>query len=167
MLEIVEYPNKILRQKSRKVKDVLNPEIQQLIFELTETMKKADGIGLAAPQIGKNWRILAVNSKDGSLVIINPRIVWRSFFKKSAFEEGCLSFPGIFGLVKRSKWVKLRYLDKDGRLQKLKAEGLLATVLQHEIDHLKGVLFIDRIIKYSKGQSRAEGLMEQAKFEER
>lgn len=167
MLEIVKYPNKILRQRTKKATNVSNPEIQKLISQMTETMRTANGIGLAAPQVGQNLKILVVKTKDGPEVFINPRVTWRSFLKKNVAEEGCLSFPEIFGSVRRFVWIKLRYLDKDGQLCKIKAQGLFATALQHELDHLKGILFIDKVVKYTRGGDKVKELIKQAKFNER
>ncbi|MBU1037004.1 peptide deformylase [Patescibacteria group bacterium] len=169
MLKIVEYPHKMLRKRCQKlkVKDIQDPQIQELFSEMKETMVKKDGIGLAAPQVDKNLRLLVVNLKDGPSVFINPRIYWKSFFKRNIVEEGCLSFPEIFGLVKRLAWIYVSYFDQQGKFQLLKAEGLLARVLLHEIDHLNGVLFIDKIIKYTKGEDKIKKLKEQAKSNER
>ena len=161
MLEIVKYPNKILRQRARKIKDVLRPEIQALIRELAETMLASDGLGLAANQVGRDIRILAVNTKEGPKVFINPFIYFRSF-KKEVGEEGCLSFPGVFGLIKRSQKARLFYRDEKGKMRHLKAGGLLAKVLQHEIDHLNGVLFIDKMVKYTKGEEQVKEWQQQA-----
>lgn len=166
MLEIVKYPKKILRQKSRKVKDILRPEIQKFIGELAEIMQKADGLGLAANQVNQDIRILAVNAKDGPKVFINPFVYLRSF-KKDTGEEGCLSFPGVFGLIKRPLKVRLFYRDEKGKLRHLKASGLLARVLQHEIDHLNGVLFIDKMIKYVQGEEKIKEWRQQANADEK
>lgn len=165
MLEIVKYPQRILRQKSRKVKGILRPEIQAFVRELAETMLASDGLGLAANQVNQNIRILAVNTKAGPQVFINPFIYFRSF-KREAGEEGCLSFPGVFGLIKRSQRVRLFYCDEKGKIRHLKASGLLARVLQHETDHLNGVLFIDKVVKYIKGEEQVKEWMSQAKADE-
>lgn len=143
MLNIVTNPNPILRQKAKTIADVLTSEIQALIPEMVETMVKKDGIGLAAPQIGQSIRLIAIRYKDNDLVMINPIIIKKSLLKEWD-EEGCLSVPKIFGLVKRCKKVTVKYLDADGKPQKLSGEGLLARVIQHEIDHLDGILFIDK-----------------------
>ena len=166
-MNIIEYPNKILRQKTKKVTDISDAKFQQFLKEMTETMLKEDGIGLAAPQVNSTLRVTVIKMKDGAEVMINPKICWKALIKKSVMDEGCLSFPGIFGFVKRPLWVTVKYQDKDGNLKKLKAEGLLATVVQHELDHLKGILFIDKIFKYSKGEKKAKELKKQAKLDER
>ena len=112
-------------------------------------MLKEDGIGIAAPQVAKSIQMIVVNHKDGPLVLINPKVKSKSMRIEIA-EEGCLSVPGIFGLVKRSKKAKVEALDKDGKNVEIKAEGILARVLLHEIDHLKGILFIDKVIKKTR-----------------
>lgn len=161
MFNIVKYPNKILRQKSRKVKDILNAEIQQFIKELGETMLAADGLGLAANQVDRDLRILIVNLQGQPKVFINPVIYLKSW-KKEIGEEGCLSFPGVYALIKRSLVIHLFYQDEQGRWRHLKAKGLLARVLQHEIDHLNGVLFIDKTVKYAKGEEKIKELEQSA-----
>lgn len=167
MLEIIKYPNLLLRRRAKKVMNILAPEIQELISAMIATMKNAGGIGLAAPQIKQSLRIIVINAKNGPRVLINPKVVWKSFFKKIIFEEGCLSFPEIFGLVRRYRWVILKYQDQDGQLQKIKAQGLLTTVIQHELDHLYGILFIDKVFKYTKGEDKIKELIKQANYKER
>lgn len=110
---------------------------------MTKTMLKTDGVGLAAPQIGKNIRLAVINSKDGVFCLINPKLTKKSWAHELA-QEGCLSIPGVFGQVKRHKKISLIYYDGDGKKIKLTATGLMARVIQHEIDHLDGVLFIDK-----------------------
>lgn len=143
MLNIITIPNPLLRQKSLIIKDPLAQEIQDLLPEMTETMIKKDGVGLAAPQIGLNIRLIVVRHKDNDIIMINPEILKKSLFKEWD-EEGCLSVPGVFGQVKRHKKLTVRYLDSDGKSQQLEAEGFFARVIQHEVDHLNGVLFIDK-----------------------
>jgi len=166
-MKIIEYPNGILRQKAKKVIDIANPDFQQFLKEMTETMLKEDGIGLAAPQVNSNLRVAVIKMKDGVEIMINPKICWKPLFKKNTADEGCLSFPGIYGLVKRPVWVSLKYYNQAGQRKKIRAKGLLATVIQHEFDHLNGVLFIDKIFKYSKGEKKANELIKQAKLNER
>ncbi|MBI5765813.1 peptide deformylase [Candidatus Falkowbacteria bacterium] len=146
MLKIITQPNPILRKKSRAVKDILTQKIQELIPQMAETMVNHDGVGLAAPQIGKNIRLITVNHKDRVLAIINPKIARKSFIKEWC-EEGCLSVPDKFGEVKRSKSIIIEYFDEKNNQKILKAPGLLARVIQHEIDHLDGILFIDKARK--------------------
>lgn len=166
MLEIVKYPSKILRQRSKKVADVKSPAVQSFINDLKETMTLNNGLGLAANQVNKDWQILAVSHKNGPKVFINPVVIWKSI-KKNVMEEGCLSFPGVFGLVRRSKKAWAIYRDESGRLRFVKADGLLAQVLQHEIDHIRGVLFIDKMLEYTKGENKVKEWLAQAKDDER
>lgn len=150
-MPIIKYPNKILRAKTHKIKDALDPEIQSLIKKMLATMRKSGGLGLAAPQAGKSVR-LCIIEKPGEIkddpstlyILINPKITAYSKDKKT-IEEGCLSFPGKFYAILRPSSVKIRYLDETGKSVKMKAKGILARALQHEIDHLDGILFIDRL----------------------
>lgn len=143
MLKIIINPNPILRKKSQNVTDVLSDKIQKLIPEMIETMKAKDGVGLAAPQVGENIRLLVVGYKDKDLAIINPKILKKSILKEWD-EEGCLSIPNKYGQVRRHKNITLKYLNEKGEEETLKANGLLARIIQHEIDHLDGILFIDK-----------------------
>ncbi len=135
-----------LRQKAQLVKDVLTPEVQELICDMRETMHKYKGIGLAAPQVGHLLRIVVVSDGANELAVINPKI--ERFSKNTVvLEEGCLSLPKLFKAVERPEKVTVSGLDQGGNSIKIKAEGWMARVLQHEIDHLEGVLFIDIINK--------------------
>lgn len=142
-MKILTYPNPILKKRAKKVKNPLDPQIQKLIRDMKNSLIEADGAGLAAPQIGESARICVIQSEGNIFAIINPKITAYSRDKETN-EEGCLSFPGKFIPVKRSKKVKVRYEDEMGKEMKVKAEGLLARIFQHEIDHLNGVLFIER-----------------------
>ena len=141
--KILAYPNKILRKKSFEIKKITE-ETKKLAGELKEIMMKKDGIGLAAPQIGESKRLISVFFKGKPQVFLNPRIARKSR-KTEVMEEGCLSFPGLFLKIRRAKDVDLEFINLNGEKIKLKAEGLSARVFQHEIDHLDGILFIDRI----------------------
>lgn len=145
---IILYPNSILRQKAKKIEavNIQSPEIQALIFDMLKIMKEHDGVGLAAPQVGQSLRLCTIKFEGKTYVLINPKIKSKSW-RKVVAEEGCLSFPGKFILVKRHMKVKVAAFDKKGKEFVLKADGLLARALQHEIDHLDGILFIDREIK--------------------
>jgi peptide deformylase len=140
---MILHPNPILRQKAASISDALAPEIQSLIPQMIEAMKGHRGIGLAAPQIGQSIRLIIVNHQDGPIAMINPIITKKSLLKKWD-EEGCLSIPGVYGEVKRHQKVSVTYTDKTGASQTLDAEGLLARIVQHEIDHIDGILFIDK-----------------------
>ncbi|HAM87981.1 MAG: Peptide deformylase [Candidatus Falkowbacteria bacterium GW2011_GWC2_38_22] len=148
LLNIITHPNEILREKSVVIKktDILKLEMKKLCEDMTLTMLEKDGVGLAAPQIGKNIRLAVVNTKSGPLHIFNPEIVKFSWTKEWG-EEGCLSVPGVFGQVKRSKTIICNYTDKEGAPQSIEVSGLMARVFQHEIDHLDGILFIDKAKK--------------------
>lgn len=143
-LKIHTYPDDILRKKTAKIKDPLSKEIQELIPQMFDAMHASNGLGLAAPQVGKDLRLCIIEEDGVQYVLINPQITAQSK-KTILMEEGCLSFPKQFMLIKRPEEVKVRYLDKDGKACKIKAQGLLARAFQHEIDHLDGKLIIDRV----------------------
>lgn len=142
-LKIFKYPAKILRQKTDAVSDPLNPQIQELIGKMTAAMQSEQGLGLAAPQVGKSLKLCLVNDEGEILVLINPKITAFSK-KKIIINEGCLSFPGKFCRIERPEKIKVRYLDAKGQKNKLKALGITARAIQHEIDHLNGILLIDK-----------------------
>ncbi len=148
-MEIIKYPNPILEKKTKKVKNPIDPEIQELAKQMLATLEEAEGAGLAAPQIGKSLRLCVIQFNGDSFVLINPKITSYSRDKEIC-EEGCLSFPGNWLQVKRSERVKVRYTDETGKEIKAKAEGLFARIIQHEIDHLDGILFIERAAKAKK-----------------
>jgi len=150
---ILTEPNKILRQKSILVKKV-NKEIQTLMDDMLETMYAAPGIGLAAIQIGVPKKIIVLDiardyESKKPMYFINPEIV-SSSKNKVAYEEGCLSVPGQFAEIERPEQCHIKYLDYNGQKKELNAQGLLATCIQHEMDHLKGILFIDYLSKFKK-----------------
>jgi peptide deformylase len=146
LLEIRKNPDPILREKTVKIKDPLAPEIQELILNMAETMHKAEGLGLAANQVGFNLKLCIIENEGKIYVLINPKITAKSR-KKTFSDEGCLSFPGVFLQIARSSEVQVRFLDQTGKPQKIKAADLFARAIQHELDHLDGVLFIDRLKK--------------------
>ena len=151
--KILVEPNKLLREVSRPIKEV-NKEIQSLMDDMLETMYSANGIGLAAIQIGvpKNLIVIDLMTKEkkkNPMFFVNPKIVKKST-KMSKYEEGCLSIPNLFAEVQRPSECEVEYLDYEGRKKILKASGLLATCIQHEIDHLKGILFIDYLSKLKR-----------------
>jgi len=148
-LEIRKYGDEVLRQKTKKIKDPLAKDVQELILSMLETMRSANGLGLAAPQIGKNLRLCVIEENNETYVLINPRITAKSK-KRILAEEGCLSFPGEFFQISRPEEVQVRYIDEKGTARKIKTGGLLGRALQHEIDHLDGILIIDRIKKARK-----------------
>ncbi|MCP4318395.1 MAG: peptide deformylase [Hyphomicrobiales bacterium] len=141
-------PDPILRAKSDPIERV-DEDVRKLADDMLETMYDAPGIGLAAIQVGIPRRMLVIDcskeeEEDAPLVFINPQIV-ASSDDRSAYEEGCLSIPDYYAEVERPAYVTVDYLDREGKQRQIEAEGLLATCLQHEIDHLNGVLFIDHI----------------------
>jgi len=151
--EIVKLPDKRLRLKSEPVKRI-DSSIRKLVEDLFETMYEAPGIGLAAIQIGVPKRVVTMDlsKKEDDhkpQVFINPEVTWKSK-ETSKYEEGCLSIPEYYEEVERPAQVKVKYLDLEGEEQELEASGLLATCLQHEIDHTNGVLFIDHISKLKR-----------------
>jgi peptide deformylase len=166
--EIIILPDKRLRLVSAPAKSI-DPELRLLIDDMFETMYEAPGIGLAAIQIGVPKRVIVMDlaKKDEPKeprVFVNPQVLWRSD-EKATYEEGCLSIPEFYEEVERSAKVRVKFLDVTGAEQELEASGLLATCLQHEIDHLDGVLFIDHISrlkrqrvikKFAKAAKRAD-----------
>ena len=150
MLTIVTGEDtEILRKKAAKVKDPTSAEMKALIPEMVRTMRKAEGVGLAAPQVGLSIRLCVIELSGAVSAFFNPKIT--SISKETTVsEEGCLSLPGEFFPIVRSEKITVRYDDIDGNPQKLKAEGFLAIVLQHEIDHLEGTLIINRFREQRK-----------------
>ncbi|WP_169567282.1 peptide deformylase [Sneathiella limimaris] len=151
LLPIITAPDPRLKTVSEPVGQV-DDEIRQLVSDMFETMYEAPGIGLAAIQVGVQKRLLVVDvvgkgqeDKDPEpLALINPEITWVSDHD-NVYEEGCLSVPAHYADVVRPAEIEVSYLDEQGEKQKLKADGLLATCIQHEIDHLNGILFVDHI----------------------
>jgi len=168
--KILTEPNKILREKSLRVENV-NKDIQQLMDDMLETLYAAPGIGLAAIQVGVAKRVIVMDisrsrndigrnkddinenenkePKKNPMYFVNPEIVWKSE-DKFTYEEGCLSVPNQFAEIDRPKQCHVRHLDYNGQPQELKADGLLSICIQHEIDHLEGILFIDYLSKLKK-----------------
>ena len=149
ILDIVYYGDPRLEKLSEPVNEV-TPEIRHFVKDMFETMYFTNGVGLSAPQVGVNQRILVIDCSGGSdrdqqVALINPVIVSSSGEQKGP--EGCLSFPGLFAEVARPNVVKVKGLNLDGKEQEIEGEGLLARALHHEIDHLDGVLFIQRMKK--------------------
>lgn len=149
---ILTAPDPRLKEISRDV-DRVNSEMRMLIDDMFDSMYEANGIGLAAIQIGVPRRIIVMDlaTKDGGepRVFINPKILWASD-DMATVEEGCLSVPDIWDDVQRPARIKAEHLDRDGKAVTLEAEGLLATCLQHEMDHLEGVLFLDHLSRLKR-----------------
>ena len=151
--KILIEPDPILRKKCSPLEKV-DDQTRKLMKDMLETMYKAPGIGLAAIQIGILKRIVVIDiSKDeekkSPLFLVNPEIIFRSK-NTSVYEEGCLSLPGQFAEIERPAECHVKYLDFDGKTKELKADGLLSTCIQHEVDHLNGILFIDYLSKLKK-----------------
>ena len=151
--KIIIEPDPILRRKSENL-DTVDDTVRNLMDDMLETMYAAPGIGLAAVQVGVLKRIIVIDlSKDGQkkdpLFIVNPQITFKSD-ELISYEEGCLSIPNQFAEVKRPSSCKVNFLDYNGKKREINADGLLATCVQHEVDHLNGVLFIDHLSKLKK-----------------
>jgi len=151
--KIVIEPDPILRKKSETLEKV-DDELRKLLNDMLETMYAAPGIGLAAVQVGVLKRLIVIDTskdkeKKNPLFLINPQIISRSK-QTSIYEEGCLSLPGHFAEIERPAECQIKFIDYNGKEKKLSANGLLATCIQHEVDHLNGVLFIDYLSKLKK-----------------
>jgi len=151
--KILTEPDPILRKKCEPLEKV-DTETKKLMDDMLETMYAAPGIGLAAIQVGILKRLVVIDISKGEeekkpIFLINPKIIHRSK-KTSVYEEGCLSLPGQFAEIERPAECTLKYIDYDGKEKELKADGLLATCIQHEVDHLNGILFIDYLSKLKK-----------------
>ena len=150
---IVIEPDPILRKISQPIETV-NNETKKLLDDMLETMYAAPGIGLAAVQVGILKRIIVIDiskekEKKNPFFLINPEIIFKSE-KTSSYEEGCLSIPGHFAEIERPSECRVTYIDYNGKKRELKANGILSTCIQHEVDHLNGVLFIDYLSKLKK-----------------
>lgn len=149
ILEIIDVPHPTLKKVAEPVKPhEIDDDLRVLISNMIETMKEAQGVGLAAPQVNVSKRILiadpgAQEGQSDPLVFINPEIVSHS--GENIFEEGCLSIPEFSANIKRSKKIKVKYLDAHGKEQSIEDDGFLATILQHEIDHLNGITMLDHV----------------------
>lgn len=158
VLKLYEYPDEILRQKCQKVAKV-DDELRRFLDDMLETMYIDKGCGLAAPQVGVSKRIIVLDpnpsDEDTSLrqpmYLINPEIIWSSE-EMVLFKEGCLSLPEQRAEVERHEKIRVRYIDYHGKEQEILADDLLAIILQHEIDHLDGILYIDRISRLKRSR---------------
>jgi peptide deformylase len=153
VLPIKTYPDPVLRNPTEPVVFPLTKEIRKLTEDMIDTVRKADGIGLAAPQVGKSVKLIIVNLEKSGVplvVLYNPKIVSKSF-AKTEIEEGCLSIPEVFGMVKRPKKVTVEAQTAEGKTVQFMDDGWVARVTQHEIDHINGRLIIDFIKKYTQG----------------
>lgn len=158
ILTILEFPDERLRKKAETVKAV-DKKLKQFVNDMLETMYSAKGIGLAATQVNVQQRVIVIDiseEKNAPLCLVNPVILEKEGVKE--YEEGCLSVPGFFENVTRSERVKIKALDREGQEFELEAKGLLATCIQHEIDHLDGKLFVDYLssLKRQRIKSKLE-----------
>ena len=148
VLPIHEAPDPVLRQKSKRVRSI-DKSIHRLIDDMLETMHSAAGVGLAAAQLGTLLRVIVIGiPEEEDIVLINPEIVRRT--GERVVDEGCLSIPGYIGQIKRAELVRVKGLDSSGKKIRIKADELLAQALEHEIDHLNGVLYIDYLDSMDK-----------------
>ena len=165
VLSVRKYGDPVLRRRATRV-EAVTPDVRRTIADMVDTMYDEAGLGLAAPQVGISLRLMVVTDDDGreARALINPVITEQG--GEIVAEEGCLSIPGIFAPVKRAEWVRLEAQDPDGRSVTISARGLRARVFQHEMDHLDGVLFIDRLDPVMrdriKRRIKKEGLTEDA-----
>ena len=146
VLEIKKFKDPILRKRCRKVRKI-DKEIKKIIVDMVQTMEENQGIGLAAPQVGVLKKIIVVKAdlkNQRILALINPKIIKKSRAKEK-LEEGCLSFPRIFLEIKRAKEIQIKAKNIKGEEIKIKAKGVLAKIIQHEVDHLNGILFYNRL----------------------
>lgn len=149
ILPILELPNPILRRRAKKVRRI-DKSVLRLAYSMIDTLKGANGVGLAANQVGELRRVIVIQlpEEDEVRIYINPEIVQREGERE--VEEGCLSIPGYRANIKRSVWVKFRALDHSATVVKLKAEDILSQALEHEVDHLDGILYIDHMESHEK-----------------
>ena len=154
ILKIIQEGDPVLRKKAEPVKNPKTPEIKELVADMIATMEKANGIGLAAPQVGLSYQIFTIKLEDKVYVFINPEIKDLSS-EIIPFEEGCLSVKKMWGPVIRPKKLTIKAIDENGKPIKIRAKGLLARVIQHEIDHLNGRLFIDKAEKLYSVESES------------
>lgn len=148
VLPIRVVPDPVLRQKAKRIKTV-DKSIRKLISDMRETLEQAGGVGLAANQVGKTLRIIVIKVPESDCdAVINPEVIKRT--GERIVNEGCLSIPGYIGEIKRSETIRVKGQDKTGKAIRLKADGLLAEVLEHEIDHLNGVLYVDYLESQDK-----------------
>ena len=147
-LPIITTPNPFLKERSQEIttKQLQSIEMQEFFDVMIETMKVEEGIGLAAPQVGKHWRVIIVTWEGKPTVFVNPEITKRSL-RKIKNEEGCLSVPTLTGIVQRPRAITLKALDRDGNKVTIETDTFEAIIFQHEIDHIDGILFTDRASK--------------------
>ena len=144
ILPIYKYPHTILRQRAKKI-SIIDKSIQKLVDDMMDTLQNSGGVGLAANQIGVLKRLIVIQLPEDEepTAYINPEIIHRE--GKREVQEGCLSIPGYYGTITRSMWIKAKGMDRTSRIIKITAEGLLSQIIEHEIDHINGILYIDHL----------------------
>lgn len=142
-LQLVDKNHPVLRKQAVEITNI-DESLKKLVAEMAEIMYKSEGVGLAAPQVGISKRLVLIDVGEGLIVLINPEIIYEE--EKETASEGCLSLPEVFGNVERSARVVVKALNEQGEEVRIAGAGLLARALQHEIDHLNGVLFIDKVL---------------------
>ena len=147
--EILQIPHPVLRQRARKVR-ALNDDVLRLAYDMVDTMRDAKGVGLAANQVGELWRVIVIQlpEEEEARIYVNPEITIREGERR--VEEGCLSIAGYKGMVTRSVWIRFRALDHTSKVVKLRAEDMLSQALEHEVDHLNGILYTDHMEAHEK-----------------
>jgi len=166
LLNILRYPDSRLHKVAKPV-TVFDERLKQLAADMAETMYEAPGVGLAASQVDVHEQLIVIDTSDARSdlrVFINPKIVWASE-EMHVFEEGCLSVPGIYDGVERHKQVTVRALDVEGKPFELTADGLLAVCIQHEMDHLKGKVFVEYLSPLKRNRIKAKMLKEEREIE--
>jgi peptide deformylase len=154
LLSVLQFPDPLLRKKALPVVEV-NTEIRKIVEDMFETMYEQNGVGLAAIQVNIQQRIIVMDvshNQKNPLCVINPEIIYREGIQYEA--EGCLSFPGIFDKVERSAKIRIKALNNEGKSYELEAEELLAVCIQHEMDHLDGILFLDHLSRLKQDRLR-------------
>jgi peptide deformylase len=157
LLQVLRYPDPRLHKVAKPV-DRVDDEVRRLVREMAETMYAAPGIGLAATQVDVHRQVIVIDvsdTRDELVVLINPEIVWRSETQREC-EEGCLSLPGVYETVTRAEKVRVRALNADGEAFERDAEGLLAVCIQHEMDHLRGTVFVEYLSRLKQDRIRAK-----------
>lgn len=154
LLSVLQYPDVRLRNKAKPVANI-DANIQRMVDDMFETMYEQGGVGLAAIQVDIQHQIIAIDVSDDKkspLCVINPEIIQQEGIQYEY--EGCLSFPGVFDRVERAEKIRLRALDRDGKSYEIDADGLLSVCIQHEMDHLNGILFIDHLSRLKQDRLR-------------
>ena len=157
LLNILHFPDPRLHKVAKPVAAV-DARIKQLVSDMAQTMYDAPGIGLAATQVDVHERVIVIDLSDEQSelrVLINPEIVWASD-EIQTYEEGCLSVPGVYDEVKRASEIKVQFLDQNGAAQTIEADGLLSVCIQHEIDHLNGKVFVERLSSLKQSRIRTK-----------